>query len=249
MAWGLSLSNRDPEKEYDNLTDALEFAFEQLLKRMWSCIPGIIESYDPVKKRCRVRPAINIRETDGSTSTPSPIVNVPVVWPSGGGFSLISPLPEGEPVLIQFSQRGITQFKELFSQSDPGDGLFAKEDAIVQPAFGGLSITPATIDGISMQDDAGENYIYIEDGLIKVKSTTKIITEAPDIDMIGEVNILTGNVNILAGNINMTAGSIVLDDGTITGPNVFGGASSDNHGHTQGIDSANNTQQKTDGPS
>lgn len=223
----LSLSNQDKEKEYSDLTDALQFIFGQMVKGLQISIPGIIESYDQEKKRCRVRPAINIRKTDGSTFQPSPIVNVPVVWPSGGGFTILAPLPEGEPVDIRFSQRGITQFKELFSQSDPGDGIFAKEDAVVYAGYGALEVTPATSSGMSMQDDAGENYLYVEDGLVKVKAATKITMDSPVVDF-------TGNINMISG--------------TIGGPNVFNGASGHEHRHPQGNDSDNDTQQDVGAP-
>lgn len=236
------MSNQDNEKEYGNMTDVLEFAFKQMTKRMWVSMPGIIVSYDQSTKRCKVTPAINIRKTDGSTLTPSPIVNVPVVWPSGGGFTLISPLPEGEPVEICFSQRGITKFKETFGQSDPGDGMFSKEDAIVRAGFGDKSITPATSAGMSMQSEDGTNYLYVENGIIKVVSTTKIIAESPEIEFNASTKI-SFNTPLFDLSGNMGIG------GNISGPTVFGGPDGQDHGHTQDADSDGDTQQKTDGPS
>ena len=209
------------------MTDALEFAFRQMIKRLWISMPGIIISYNENTKRCKVQPAVNIRKTDGSTVVPTPIVNVPVEWPSGGGFSILAPLPAGEPVVINFSQRGITQFKELFSQSDPGKGIFAKEDAVVRAGFGSLEVTPATSDGISMQSDNGENYLYVENGIVKIEAATKISMVAPDIDFSGNLNML---------------------DGIITGPDVFGGSDSDKHTHAQANDSGGNTEQPTGSP-
>lgn len=222
------MAKKDPEKEYDNLTDTIKFAFGQMLVDLWICIPGIIESYDQASKRCTVRPAINILMKDGSTQTPAAIKNVPVVWPSGGGFTILSPLPAGEPVEIRFSQRGITQFKESFLQADPGNGMFAKEDAVVRAGFGSKEVTPATADGMSMQSEDGANYLYVENGIVKVKAVTKIIFDSPNAEF-------TGNLTML--------------NGTISGPNVFGGVDSATHGHTQSADSDGDTQQKTNGPS
>lgn len=212
--------NRDPEKEYDNLTDVLQFAFNQVMKAVYISIPGVIENYDTSSKRCRVKPAINIRLTDGTTEEQSSIINVPVVWPSGGGFTLLSPLPAGTPVEIKFSQRGITQFKETFETSDPGNGMFDKEDAHVIPSYGDLSVTPASTDGMCIQKEDGTNYIYVEDGEIKIKAVTKVIIDAPEIETTG----------------------------IITGPNVFNGSDSDKHMHDQGVDSDNDTQQDTGVP-
>lgn len=236
------MSKADPEKEYSNMTDAIRFAFSKMVSEMWVCIPGIIESYDQSSKRCTVRPAINILMKDGSIETPAAIKNVPVEWPSGGGFTILAPLPAGEPVEIHFSQRGITQFKESFAQSDPGNGMFAKEDAIVRAGFGSKSVTPATANGMSMQSEDGANYLYVENGQIKVASTTKITLESPEIEFNAstKVSFVTPLFD-LSGNMAI--------GGNISGPTVFGGAGGETHGHTQGTDSDGDTQQKTNGPS
>ena len=182
------MSNKDPEKDYSNLTDALRFAFEQLTKNLYISIPGIIDSYNFATKRAIVHPAIKVITTDGTAIQHSSIVNVPVIWPSGGGFTIVSPLPKGEPVTIFFSQRGITKFKEVFTESDPGIGLFDKEDAYIIAGFGGLSITPATEDGISMQQEDGTDFIYIENNKIRVE-TPGIV----EIDSLTKTEDVAGN--------------------------------------------------------
>ncbi len=259
------MSNLDPEKDYSNMTDAFKFILNQFKKSLYSIIPGVIETYDQSTKRCRVKPAINIRKTDDTTEEQTAIINVPVVWPSGGGFTILSPLPAGTPVLIFFSQRGITKFKETFSTEDPGKGVFAKEDAIVIPSFGGLSVSPATADGICMQTEDGENYIFVEDGDIEITATSKVTVNAPDIianaDDTIEANAtaieanatatvtITSPLTTINGNLTLT-GDLVMPTGLISGNNVFGGASGETHGHTQGPDSpSGDTQQKTNGPS
>ena len=162
--------NRNPETDYSDLTDALKFFFHQMVKGLHICIPGIIDSYNATTKRATVHPAINLQDTEGTTTQQSSIANVPVVWPGGGGFSLLSPLPSGSPVSIFFSQRGITQFKEVFTEADPGSGLFAKEDAFIIPSFGALSVTPASTTGIVLQSEDGVDFVSIEDGLIEIKT-------------------------------------------------------------------------------
>lgn len=212
-AWELKLSNKDPEKDYGNLTDVLQFVFHQFMKDIYVSIPGIIETYDPETKRCKVRPAINTRLTSGVMIAPSSIINVPVIWPGGGGFVFLSPLPPGSPVEIKFSQRGITAFKETFLISDPGTTFFDKHDAHVIPGYGALGVTPGSITGACLQKEDGSIFICIEDDKIKIKG---------DIEML---------------------------NGIITGPNVFNGPASSQHGHNQGSDSAGDGEQKTDPPS
>jgi len=165
------VTNLNPETDYSDPTNCFKFFFEQMIKGLFVCVPGIIETYDPLTKRAKVHPAINLKKTDGTTVQQSSIANVPVVWPGGGGFSLLSPLPSGTPVKISFSQRGITQFKETFDEVDPDGNLFAKEDCFIEAGFGALSITPATEDGIVLQSEDGVNYLYVEDGLIKIQTS------------------------------------------------------------------------------
>ncbi len=258
------MSNLDPEKDYSNMTDAFKFILNQFKKSLYSIIPGVIETYNQSTKRCRVKPAINIKKTDGTIEEQSEIINVPVVWPSGGGFTILSPLPSGTPVLIFFSQRGITKFKETFSTEDPGKGVFAKEDAIVIPSFGSLSVTPATNDGMSMQTEDGSNYIFVEDGDIEITATSKVTVNAPDI-IANADNTIEANATDIEANATATTtvtsplitldgavvitGNLSMPTGLISGANVFGGAGGDDHGHTQDADSDGDTQQKTNGPS
>ena len=219
--------NKNPEKDYSNFTDAIQFIFDQMMKNIYVSLPGIIETYNPTTKRCRVKPAINIRLTNGDTEAPSSIINVPVVWPSGGGFSLLSPLPAGSPVQIHFSQRGITKFKETFSQADPGNGMFDKEDAYVIPGYGALSVSPATASGMSMQAEDGSNYIYVENGAIKIKATNTITIESPDNRIVGPLDV----------------------SGIITAPELTaGGTSYTTHIHPQGSDSDGDAEQDTGVP-
>lgn len=181
--------NKDKEKKYDP-TEALQFVFNQWVKNIYVSIPGIIEEYNPVTKRCKVTPAINILMTDGTTEGQASIINVHVLWPSGGGFTLLSPLPVGSPVEIKFSQRGITKFKETFAQEDPGNGIFEKEDAHVIPGYGALSVTPATEIGICLQKEDGSSYIFIdENDNIETNAATKINNIAPDIESTATVKI------------------------------------------------------------
>lgn len=219
------MSNKNPEKKYNNMTDMLSFVFEQMTKNLYITIPGIVDSYDSATKRAIVHPAINIEKTDGETVLYESIVNVPVVWPSGGGFTVLSPLPSGEPVLICFSQRGITKFKETFAESDPGIGLFDKEDAYIIAGFGGLSVTPATENGISIQSEAGTDYIFVENNKIEIKSAALVNVEC--VNLIASVTNIT---TLICPTVNIT-GDVVITGGIswsgtaqgVSGPAAFSG--------------------------
>ena len=72
------------------------------------------------------------------------------------------PLKVNETVLLCFSERGIGEFKQIYSEALPDMvGLFSETDAVAIAGFGGLSISPASTSGPSLQDDEGETITCI----------------------------------------------------------------------------------------
>ena len=50
--------NRDTD--YSNLAQAIRFAIRQSLKDLYTCMPGVVESYDGETQRAVVKGALNI---------------------------------------------------------------------------------------------------------------------------------------------------------------------------------------------
>ena len=102
-----------------------------------------------------------MKMTDGSTHSQAVISNVPVLHPSGGGFVIAFPLAPGDPVLLVFSARGISQFKKDFTESPPDDdAIFSYKDAIALPGFGATEINKIG-NGITIQTEDGSAFITI----------------------------------------------------------------------------------------
>ena len=133
----VGMSNMNPDLDYSNLALSLRFAIRQSLKDVYTCMPGVVQQYDPHTRRAVVRGALRIVTTDGREIERVAIRNVPVVFPSGGGFALTFPLRPGDPVLLVYSQRGLSEFKRTLDVSAPDvDGFFSEKDAIAIPGFG-----------------------------------------------------------------------------------------------------------------
>lgn len=69
-------------------------------------MPGIIQSYDESSQTVTVQPAIreNVRLNGNVTDTEMPLlVDVPVYFPSGGGYSLTFPVVAGDECLVVFA--------------------------------------------------------------------------------------------------------------------------------------------------
>lgn len=82
-------------------------AIENRLKDLHTCLPGIIQSYDPVTNTASVQPAIQrVWVVDGPANLPL-IVDVPVYFPGGGNFAVTFPVSKGDECILVFSERCI----------------------------------------------------------------------------------------------------------------------------------------------
>ncbi|EHF8259117.1 hypothetical protein B8Z58_005063, partial [Enterobacter roggenkampii] len=86
----------------------------ELVQKVFSTLkvamPGVIESFDPDSVTASVRPAIKGydggTEDDGWIELPL-LVDVPVIFPRGGGCTLTFPVKAGDECLLIFADRCI----------------------------------------------------------------------------------------------------------------------------------------------
>ena len=176
--------------------------------------PGIIEHFNPSTRRAIVRPAIDLLMTDGELKRKVPAVNVPVIFPSGGGITQTNILLPGDAVLVIFSERGLTEFKKTFTYARPDSNrLFSETDAICVPGFGPLNVKPATTSGSAWQTYEGDTSIVVKDKEIKI---------TPD-DDVSQILIKPKDILLMAEQITLNAARIDLIQGvsgTGTPPNA-----------------------------
>jgi len=145
----------------------------QLLNTIFSMLrvslPGIIESYDPIANTCTVQPALKGQTADelgNYTSAPLPLlVDVPVVFPRGGGCSITFPIKEGDECLVVFSDRCIDFWWQSGGVQEPVDPR--QHDLSDAFAFVGPMSQPNVIGNIStttlqMRTDDGLAYIELD---------------------------------------------------------------------------------------
>ena len=210
-------SNRDPDARYESLPQGMTFFGEQLLKRVHTSLPGIVNTYDASTRRARVQPAIDLLLTNG-TSMPKPIIlDVPVLFPSGGGYTIHVPLAAGDPVMIFFSERDIARFKATLTSGAPlSDDIMEAQHAVAVPGF--VAPTTALVgDGLVLQTTDGSTFIQIEGNNVTIT--------ANNVRLIG-LTSLTGNM-VVSGTVDgvdvsahtHAAGSLnaPMGGGTVTG--------------------------------
>jgi hypothetical protein len=105
--------------------ELLREAIASALTDVHTSIPARVVSYDAATQTADCEIVILRAEQGESGATVHetyPIVpNVPVGWPSGGGYSLQFQLEAGDGVWLVFSEAAIAQWRETGDISPPGD--------------------------------------------------------------------------------------------------------------------------------
>lgn len=233
---------------------------------LWTAIPGYVTEFDAAKQTVSVQPTIMGRFADevGKLSwIKMPLlVDCPVMWPSGGGYSLTFPVKPDDEVLVVFSSRcidawwqsGGIQVQAELRMHDLSDGF-----AFFSPRSQPKMLSDVASDGVVLRNDSGSATIKIDDdadisvitdGNVNVNSqkeiiavaNTKITAQAPNIELSGNVHI-TGNL-VVTGNITTPGGvqgSMVVGTTEVAG----GGITLSKHQHG----GVTNGGSKTSGPS
>lgn len=194
----------DRRERNTTLSDAILASFQGLKAEIWNALPGIIQSFDPAKMTVVVQPSIQALWRDplgNQTWQTMPLcLDVPVMFPGGGGCTMTFPLMEGDECLLIFASRCI----DAWWQSG-GIGVQAEmrmhdlSDGFCLP---GPRSQPRVLSGIStsalqIRSDDGSAFVQIDASAphaISVQTSGDVEITAPTIKLTGNVEI-TGNVN------------------------------------------------------
>lgn len=91
--------------------EAQRLAQEGQQAQIWTALPGIVTAFAPVAMTVSVQPAVmgSVKDESGRVQNQAMplLVDVPVVFPCGGGFSLTYPIRPGDEALVVFASRCI----------------------------------------------------------------------------------------------------------------------------------------------
>ncbi len=194
----------DRRERYDDPEEALRVAFEGWQSRLWTAIPGIIQSFDAEKMTCTVQPTIsgNVRQQNGTFSTIQMplLLDCPVAFQGGGGVTLTFPLKEGDECLVVFASRCIDAWWSYGGvQGQAERRMHNLSDGFVLP---GVRSQPRkfTVNSSSAQlrSDDGNAFVQINPAThnVRVQTTGDIAAQA-------------------SGNVSVTAPTITLN-GAVT---------------------------------
>ena len=195
------------------LPSVIKEGIDNRLKDLHTALPGIIKSFDASTQLASVQPCIKrvfkTRDAGVEFTTPADLpllINVPIQFPRGGGFSLTMPIKPEDECLLIFSERSIDFWHEKGGTQLPGARRFHDlSDAI---ALVGLSSKPNKIpnynpDSMELKaDDGSVSVKWNADGTINVTANSEVIVTAPLSTVNGNA-IVNGNT-VMNGNLTVT---------------------------------------------
>lgn len=213
----------DRRERGGDATDAMLAVIRGMKSEMWTSLPGIIVSFNADAQTVEVQPAIKalIRGPLGDqTWVDLPVLpDVPVCFPSGGGFTLTFPIVAGDECLVVFADRCIDAWWQSGgTQQQIEQRLHDLSDGFCIP---GPRSQPRKLSGVSTNDvqlrsDDGSTFVSVQPGgQVQITATASVSIVAPNITLQGNVTIdgtLTQN-----GDVAITGNTVQTGDITATG--------------------------------
>jgi len=223
--------------------EALRAALDGRQAQIWTALPGIIESFDAEKGTCKVQPAIQakVRAKDGTISDVKlpVLVDCPVVFPHGGGWTMTFPLAEGDECLVVFASRcidswwesGGVQVQAELRMHDLSDGFI-----IPGPCSKGKVPSSVSTDQVELRNADGTLSLSTTATGFKIKGNLEVTggLDIQNVDSIAEPMKIKGNIKQEDGNFEtdggvqaatVTAGGIDLATHVHSGVQTGGGNS------------------------
>ena len=174
-------------------SDAVRNAIDYALTDLHTCLPGTIESFDATTQTAKINLAIRRIKHDLTADGQqdrfdiTPLTNVPVVFPSSGGYSITFPVAAGDEVLVVFSERSIDTWQQSGGTQDPLDRR--KHEYTDAIAIIGLHSNPKKIanystDAMAIRSDDGNTEITVADDSVNVDvGLTNVSIDALTVDI------------------------------------------------------------------
>lgn len=211
---------------------SLERQMNGRLARVWTALPGIIQSFNAVQQTVVVQPAVravvfNVNGQPTNLALPL-LMDCPVQFPGGGGYTLTFPVAAGDECLVVFSSRcidawwqsGGVQNQAVLRMHDLSDGFALLGFRSVPRALSAVS-TSAT----QLRSDDGGTFVEVGAGEITLKAA-QINLEGPVVQTGGAA---TFDTSVTAPALDGTT-SI-----TVAGKDVGGHTHTDPQGGTVGL--------------
>lgn len=266
------MAKTDDPGRRNPLTYMMVEVLDEWVRQLMFTLPGRIVSFDPSTQLAQVEAGIQ-RVVEGRGQTIPVIEQVPVCFPGDGAYYFWHQITPGETEgLLHFSQRAIDTWIDQGGPIPPHElRVLSEEDCFFEP---GYRSRPSAIpgfknDGAGISNYAGDQYLHL-----LANGTAELFTPSDaTVDVGGnldatiggnETTDVTGNQTATVGGTAtieassaavVTAPAITLNGPvqingalTVTGDGTINGLSFSDHTHSQGTDSAGDSEVETDPP-
>lgn len=190
--------------------ETLRMAFDSQLANLWTALPCIISAFDPVAMTVSAQPAIkgSVTNPDGSTQSVNLplLVDVPLVFPTAGGYSITFPIASGDECLVVFASRcidgwwqsgGVQEAME-FRMHDLSDGF-----AIIGTRSQARKVSGWDESNLQIRSDDHSTIIEVDkNGKVNITAPTSMTVTTPTANFTGNVNVagtLTATTDVIGG--------------------------------------------------
>lgn len=190
----------DRRERYDDHIEATRAAQDGHQAQIWTALPATVTAYDPAKMTVSAQPCVkgNVRQQDGTSKQVNmPLcVDVPVVFPHGGGFSLTFPIASGDEVLLVFSSRCIDGWwQEGGVQPALDKRMHDLSDAFAIPGpWSQKTKITGGLTGAQLRNAAGTTVVEVSADTITLAAAHVVINSA-DVKIAG-ASLLHNSVNV-----------------------------------------------------
>tara|TARA_R110001606_G_scaffold44813_7_gene116989 strand:+ start:2666 stop:3403 length:738 start_codon:yes stop_codon:yes gene_type:complete len=214
----------EPKRYKETLNTAIEGYVRSGQLSTRTNFPGKVTDFDPVKQTASVQPQIKATLGSGDTVSLPVLIDVPVLFPRAGGFSMTFPVEIGDEVWISCSDRDFSSWLQLGGMQKPDSKKLHSLDSAV--AHLGLynqtnvietfndtdmvlrsddNTTKITISNGSVVIDAPTS-CTVNTGVATVNATTAAMNITTSMSVACPATVWTGNISVVG---SLTAASVV----------------------------------------
>ncbi|WP_047236639.1 Gp138 family membrane-puncturing spike protein [Chromobacterium subtsugae] len=213
----------DVREQIGDQQQAIALAIDGAQAGLWTALPGIIQSFDSDAITATVQPAIQgiVQQPGGNYQAVNLplLLDVPVVFPRGGGGVLTFPLTGGDECLVVFSSRcidawwqsGGVQIPMEMRMHDLSDGF-----ALPGPYSQAQKISGISLNSVQLRSADGSTFIDLNPKAqtVKIVAPGGFEVDAPISLFSGAVTI-KGLLTFMAGMVgSAAAGAAAVITGT-----------------------------------
>jgi len=234
---------------------ALQLALDATVAGLWTALPGIVQSFNASAVTAKIQPAIQgvVIQPDGTRKAVNLplLLDVPVVFPRGGGATLTFPVKGGDECLVVFASRcidawwqsGGIQLPMEMRKHDLSDGF-----ALIGPQSQAKKIAGISGDSVQLRSDDGSTFIELNPAsqIVNIVAPGGVNITAPTVTLSGDLvvdknatvqQLLTYNGGMQGNNSGGAAATLSGDlhtSGTINADTDVVGAGKSLKSHTHG---------------